>query len=65
MNTAIPMQQMMRRSFRVFDSVHFSRPVTRGKSAVVTEESAAHWQARAGRLGLGGDVCFFFRPFAG
>jgi hypothetical protein len=41
------------------------RPVTPGKSAVVTEESPAHWQPRVGRLGLGGDVCFFFRPFAG
>ena len=40
------------------------RAVSGGKSVVVTEESAAHWQARAGRLDLGGDVCFFFRPFA-
>jgi hypothetical protein len=41
------------------------RPVTPGKSAVVTEESPALWKARAGRLGLGGGVCFFFRLFAG
>lgn len=40
------------------------RPVTAGATAVVTEESAADWQARHQRLDLGGNVCLFCRPFA-
>lgn len=39
--------------------------VAPGKAVVVTEESPAHWQARARKLDFGRHVCWLCRPFRG
>ena len=39
--------------------------VKAGKTAVISEESPAHWQTRGQHLDFGDGVCFFCRPFAG
>jgi hypothetical protein len=39
-------------------------PVTAGKTVVISEEPRALWEERIGRLGFGGKVCLFCRPFA-
>jgi hypothetical protein len=41
------------------------RPLTAGKTAVVSEESRAHWSLRRRRLGFGHRAWFLCRPFRG
>jgi RecA-family ATPase len=49
---------------RPHQGVLLGRVVTRGGSAVVTEEPASLWMRRARELGFGPDLSLFCRPFA-
>jgi hypothetical protein len=41
------------------------RPLTAGKTVVVSEESPAHWAGRQRKLDFGNHTCFLCRPFRG
>jgi hypothetical protein len=50
---------------RVPGGVLADRPLAAGRSAVVSEESHEHWEARRRRLGFGNHAGFLCRPFPG
>jgi hypothetical protein len=50
---------------RATGGVLAGRPLTAGKTAVVSEESASHWNLRRRRLDFGSHAWFLCRPFCG